>query len=186
MSSVRLFILDSLARHGEMHGHQLRIQAEREHVHLWTDVSVSSLYQVIKRLATEGLVTVVRSEREGNFPERQVYAITPLGRTALKELYLDGLTDIWMKPDPFDLALARLDPERVDALPDVLHDRLLALRALLEDKVHQSERADQYLTVSEKHALKHSEVRLTAEIDWLQGVIAALPDIMAEARSSPL
>jgi hypothetical protein len=38
-----------------MHGHQLRLLAEEEHVALWTDITVGSLYGAIKRLAAEEL-----------------------------------------------------------------------------------------------------------------------------------
>lgn len=169
-----------------MHGHQLRVQAEKEHVHLWTDVSVSSLYQVIKRLTSDGLITEIRTEREGNFPERQVYAISTTGRATLKKLHHDGLTDIWMKPDPFDLAIARLDSDDLAELPAALERRLAGLRAMLEEKKQQYARAVQYLTISEKHALKHSEIRLEADISWLQGVIASLPEIITEAEAAPL
>ena len=72
VSSTLLFIIDALARHGEMHGHQLRLLAEQEHVHLRTDFSVGGLYGAIKRLAGEGLLTEVRTERAGGYPERQV------------------------------------------------------------------------------------------------------------------
>ena len=82
MSSVRLYILGALAVEGPMHGHQLRLLAEKEHVHYWTDISVGSLYGVIKRLAAEGLITELRVEREGNYPERQVYDVSPAGRVA--------------------------------------------------------------------------------------------------------
>ena len=115
MSSIRLFILDICARNGEMHGHKVRLQAEQEHVHLWTDISVGSLYQTIKRLVSEGLLAEVRTEKEGNLPERQVYCITEEGRRNLKELQKDGLRRIWMKPDPFDLALTRLDQDELAA-----------------------------------------------------------------------
>jgi DNA-binding PadR family transcriptional regulator len=46
-----------------MHGHQLRLLAEEEHVALWTDITVGSLYGAIKRLAAEELIEEVRVER---------------------------------------------------------------------------------------------------------------------------
>ena len=68
MSSVRLYILGALAEEGPMHGHQLRLLAEQERVHYWTDISVGSLYGVIKRLSTEGLITELRLERSATIP----------------------------------------------------------------------------------------------------------------------
>jgi DNA-binding PadR family transcriptional regulator len=183
VSSIRLFILTSYAEHGEMHGHQVRLQAEREHLHLWTDISVGSVYGAIKRLAAEGLLEVVRVERAGNLPERQVYAITGAGRSALAALRHEGLSAIWLKPDPFDLALTRLDPDTLRELPDVVEGRIKALKGLLQEKIVLNQRADEYLTLSEKHALTHTEHRLRAEIGWHEGILAAVPDIIADEES---
>ena len=63
MSSIRLFILSSFDELGPMHGHRLRLEAERKHVHLWTDISVGAVYGAMKRLAAEGLKQA-RNRRE--------------------------------------------------------------------------------------------------------------------------
>jgi DNA-binding PadR family transcriptional regulator len=180
VSSIRLFILTSFAEHGEMYGHQVRVQAEQEHLQLWTDISVASMYGAIKRLAAEGLLEAVRSEREGNLPERQVYAITDAGRRVLAALRHEGLNTIWFKPDPFDLALTRLDPDELGALPAVIDTRLETLKRLLQEKITLNERADEYLTLSEKHALTHTEYRLRAEIAWHEVLSAASAQIIAD------
>lgn len=183
MSSIRLFILGSFAQHGELHGHQLRLLAEEEHVHLWTDVTVGAIYGALKRLVAEGLLAEVRTEREGNYPERQVYAISDEGREALTALRFDGLRHIGLKPDPFDLALTRLDPDKLDELPTMLDTRLDALNSLLHAAIDNKNTALPYLTISERHAFSHREHRVRSEIAWLEGVIASLPEIIADERS---
>ncbi|GAB2585855.1 PadR family transcriptional regulator [Microlunatus antarcticus] len=182
MSSIRLYILDALARRGDMHGHQLRLLAEEEHVHLWTDISVGALYGALKRLTTEGLLAEVRVEREGSYPERQVYGITDAGRTALAELHREGLHQVSFRPDPFDLALSRPDPDRLDDLPSALESRLATLRALLEATERQNVRARPYLSLGETHALLHREHRLRAEIAWHTDLVAAVGDVIADER----
>jgi len=182
VSSIRLYILDGLARRGEMHGHQLRLLGEQEHVHLWTDFSVGALYGALKRLATEGLLAEVRVEREGSYPERQVYGITPAGREVLDGLHRQHLEQVAFRPDPFDLALSRPDPTRLDELPGALEVRLAALRALLEDTERQNERARPYLSLGETHALLHREHRLRAEIAWHTDLVSALPAVIADER----
>ena len=147
MSSIRLYILDALARRGEMHGHQLRLLAEQEHVHLWTDISVGALYGALKRLATEGLLAEVRTEREGSYPERQVYGITDRGREVLGDLHRQQLEQVWFRPDPFDLALSRPDAARLDDLVDVLEDRVTTLQRLLSETDAANDRARPYLSV---------------------------------------
>jgi DNA-binding PadR family transcriptional regulator len=186
VSSIRLFILDALARHGEMHGHQLRLLAEQEHVHLWTDISVGALYGALKRLAGEGLLAEVRVEREGSYPERQVYGITETGRAALASLQREALAHVVFKPDPFDLALCRSDPERLDALPEAIEDRLRTLRALLAETSAANDRARPHLSLAETHALQHREHRLRAEIDWHAALVADLPAVVADERARAL
>ncbi|AMM19291.1 hypothetical protein AX769_03020 [Frondihabitans sp. PAMC 28766] len=183
MSSIRLFILDAFERYGEMHGHQLRQQAEQERIALWTDVSVGALYGAIKRLAADGLLAEVRTEREGNFPERQVYAITDAGRALLQTLHQTTLLEITYKPDPFDLALARLDPERLDDLPRTIQERIDTYETLLAKTVANNERAHPWLSVGEDVVISHGEHRLRSEIGWLQHVQEQLPAIIADERA---
>ena len=186
MSSIRLFVLDALARHGEMHGHQLRLLAEQEHVHLWTDISVGALYGAIKRLAGEGLLAEVRTERAGAYPERQVYGITDAGRASLAALQAGALAQVVFKPDPFDLALCRSDPDRLDELPDAIRERLHTLQALLAETEQANARARPYLSLAETHALQHREHRLRAEVDWHRALVEALPAVVADERTRAL
>ncbi|GAB2462475.1 DNA-binding PadR family transcriptional regulator [Conyzicola lurida] len=180
MSSVRLYILGALAAEGPMHGHQLRLLAEQEHVHYWTDVSVGSLYGAIKRLAAEGLITELRVEREGNYPERQVYALSEQGTAALADLRREGLNTVVFKPDPFDLAMSRLDPDRLDDVAGALGSRLVTLRTLLAESEAQRDVADKYLTVNERFILSHKSARLRAEIEWHEALVTQLPIILAD------
>jgi len=183
VSSIRVFILGSLAERGEMHGHQLRLLGEQEHIHLWTDFTVGGIYGALKRLAAEDLITAVRTERAGNRPERQVYAITPAGRTCLASMLRDTLDDFALRPDPFDLALTRLDPDSLGALPRVLAARRGSIAATMARQSLSFERADPYLTVAERHTMQHQRFRLQAELDWLDSVIAALPEIVHDELS---
>lgn len=183
MSSIRLFILGALDLEGEKYGHQLRQLAELERVHLWTDISVGALYGAIKRLAAEGLIEEVRVEREGSYPERQVWSITESGREALHALRLSGLQDVVVKPDPFDLAVARLDLSEAESLPAILEGRLARLRMMLAETEAHTARVAQYLSVGEIHVMKHKTERLRAEIAWHEELVQKLPEIISDERS---
>ncbi len=180
MSSIRLFILGTLDSEGPMHGHQLRLLAEEERIHLWTDVSVGSLYGAIKRLANEGLIVGLRSEREGSYPERVVYDITDAGRRALSTLRETGLSAVEFRNDPFDLAMARLDPDALDSLPHVLETRLLALRSKLSEQEFLAQAAAPHLSRAETWVMQHRIDRLRAEVDSHERLLALLPDIIAD------
>lgn len=183
MSSIRLFILGSLEQHGPMHGHQLRLLAEEEHVDTWTDISVGSLYGAIKRLAAEGLIEEVRTEREGAYPPRQVWGITQAGRVAAGVIRMTALREIVLKPDPFDLVLTRLDPDHLDDLPALIDARLATLRAMLVDNEAHLDAIRRYLTLAEIHATEHRQARLRAEITWHASLLSDLPAIIEDERN---
>lgn len=187
MSSIRLFILDALELVGPMHGHQLRLLAEKEHVQEWTDISVGALYGAIKRLAAEDLITEVRQEREGSYPERVVYAITDAGRLSLAIMRDDMLREIVIKPDPFDLAMSRLDPTRLDELDGQLSARLTRLRSQLDQTISHTASISHHLTLGESVVMQHKVERLRAEITWHEHLYSQLPAIVADekARKEP-
>jgi len=163
-----------------MHGHQLRLLAEEEHVHEWTDITVGALYGAIKRLVAEGLLEDVRTEREGNYPERQVLGISAAGREALTHLRHEALRTIVIKPDPFDLAMTRLDSETLERLPDVIDERLQTMRTLLADAERHHRSITGFLTEAEKMVLTHKLARLDGEIAWLTRLSLELPAIIAD------
>ena len=128
MSSIRLFILGTLARTGPLHGHQIRHQAQTDRTELWTDVRAGSLYGALKRLASEGLVRELRTERVGNRPERTVYEITADGRRALSAVRDEALRTLVSPNDPFDLALTQTPDLAEETLAQVVANRLAGLR----------------------------------------------------------
>jgi DNA-binding PadR family transcriptional regulator len=179
VSSIRLFILGALADEGDMYGHQLRQLAEKEHVDMWTDITVGALYGAIKRLAAEGLIAEERVEREGAYPERQVWRITQEGRVALGTLRLGGLREIVIKPDPFDLAISRPDRDRLDELPMLLEARLSSLRAMLIEEQAHTASITKYLTPMELFVMEHRGARIRAEVAWHEELVNRLPALIA-------
>ena len=179
MSSIRLFILSSFAEHGPMHGHLLRSIAEKMKVPLWTDISVGAVYGAMKRLAAEGLLREAGREQQGKRPTRQVYEITEEGRRVLDRLRLEGLNDIWFKPDPFDLALTRIDAKLLKTLPQILARRLETVKAMLAERRRISTEARAHAGPAKQWVLKHSEYRLEAEARYLSDLLKNLDGIAA-------
>ncbi len=183
MSSIRLFILGALADEGEMHGHQLRQLAEKEHIDMWTDITVGALYGAIKRLASEGLIEEARVERDGAYPERQVWRVTHEGLIALATVRRAGLREIVIKPDPFDLAISRLDKTTLDEIPATVEARVSALRTMLvQDRAHVLS-VSKYLTRAELLVMDHRAQRIRAEIEWHEELLRQLPDIINDEKS---
>jgi DNA-binding PadR family transcriptional regulator len=181
MSSIRLFILSSFAELGPMHGHRLRVEAEQRHVDLWTDFTVGAVYGAMNRLAAEGLLRASGTEQEGNRPTRQIYEITDQGLAALANLRRVELEEIWFKYDPFDLALTRVDAGMLDELPDILARRLEKLQAMLETRRANAYRREQ-VGRAKDWALRHTEYRLEAEVNYLTDLLRAASEIIADER----
>ena len=177
MSSIRLFVLSTVAELGPVHGHLIRLMAERMQAPLWTDISVGALYGAINRLASEGLLRETAQERAGNRPTRQLYEITEEGRRALDALRREGLSEVWFKPDPFDLALVRLDKKTGKALPAILAKRLETVRAMLAERKRVSAEVGIKAGLGKFWILRHSEYRLQAEVDYLTDLLKAAHDI---------
>jgi DNA-binding PadR family transcriptional regulator len=180
VSPIRLFILGAFDERGPMHGHQLRLLAEEERIHLWADVSVGALYGAIKRLANEGLIHELRVEREGSYPERQVFDITAEGRAALTVLREEGLRRLVLKNDPFDLAVTRLDRDRLDQLPAAIQARIDGLTETVAEQQRRMASALPYLTVVEVWVMEHRADRIRAEIDSHERLLAMIPEIVAD------
>ncbi len=166
-----------------MHGHALRLLADEEHIDEWADVTPGAVYGAFKRLAAEELIEAVRVEREGNYPERQVYAITAAGEESLREIRKEALETIVHRPDPFDLALARLGPENLPDLRETIEVRAAELRARIDAEAIKLARISTYLTVTERHVTRHDEYRLRGELAWHEHLLAVLPEIEADEKS---
>ena len=180
MSSIRLFILGTLARTGPLHGHQIRHQAQVDRTELWADVQAGSLYGALKRLANEGLVRLVRTERVGNRPERTVYEITQDGRRALYAVRDEALRTVSWPNDPFDLALTQSPDLAEETLTQVVANRLAGLRVRQATVRQTAESADPYLNEAERLVVRHQQERTAAEIRWHEELLDRIPKIVAD------
>ena len=180
MSSIRVFILGTLAASGPLHGHQLRHQAQVDHTELWADVHVGSVYGALKRLANEGLVREVRTERVGNRPERTVYEITADGRRALSAVRDEALRTLVSPNDPFDLALTQTPDLAEETLAQVVANRLAGLRVREASLRQTAASADPYVNEAERMVMEHISERCAAEVRWHEELLNRVPKIVAD------
>jgi DNA-binding PadR family transcriptional regulator len=182
VSSIRLFILGTLAASGPLHGHQIRQQAQSDRTDMWADVPVGSLYGALKRMAHEGLVREVRTERVGNRPERTVYEITREGHRALDAVRDQALRELVLRNDPFDLALSQSRDLPEETLTQIVANRLAGLRVQESSLRHRAETADIYLNEAERLVLRHLIERAAAEVRWHEELLGRMPKIAADFR----
>ncbi|MBF6327876.1 PadR family transcriptional regulator [Nocardia transvalensis] len=179
MNETRLFVLAALARRGPMHGHQLRRDARLDRADLWSRVKPGSLYGALHRMEDEGLIRPLRTEQQGALPARTVYEITEEGRRELRALRDEAFTDVDIRPDPVDLALAvSADLDR-DLLRGYLEDRIAALRTRATRIEHQLDRRWPDQSLADDLIVDHARLRIQAEIEWHEKVLTDLDKLNA-------
>lgn len=170
-----------------MHGHQIRHNAEQDHTDRWTDFTVGSLYGALKRLTADGAIEVLATEQHGNLPARTIYAITEQGRRELDTLRAALLRDTRIRADPTDLALQYSDDLPPDELLRVAQQRRTELATQLDSWHELVEHARPHLKGLEPVIVRHTLLRLEAELTWHDELIAhleAVPDSVQKGAPS--
>jgi len=97
-------------------------------------LNFGSLYSVIKSLEKHDFIRVAQTEREGNRPERVVYAITDAGRQEAEE-WLRELVEVPVKEYPaIETGLSLLPMLPPETAADLLESRRDRLDADLEER----------------------------------------------------
>lgn len=183
---VRLLILGLLAE-TPLHGHQIRRAADQSGIEQWGEVKVGSLYGMLGRLETEGLIEPVRVEQEGRRPQRTVYAITDDGRQELAIHRERALSQPMLHSTTVEAALkwsAGLDES---ALRERLDRRRTALAAALSDLIANRElhRGEGHLSAASLAGYRRTELHLEAELAWHDELDSMLPEIARETAIMP-
>ena len=183
--TVRLVILGLLLDR-PLYGYEIK-QIIEEHMSDWTSIAFGSIYFAIDKLAAEGFVQKVRTERESGRPSRSVYEITTAGRKEFIRL----LEEQWQQFDrqyfPLDICLFFLD-----SLPRAQVRAYLALRkaalqaALTELRKHRAEQVTQPEVPWQAGAIfDHALLHLKAELQWITGLLNELESGKEQARALP-
>lgn len=110
---------------------------------VWADIHYGSIYQVLARMATEGLVEEVSRGREGRRPARSTFGITDAGREELRRLLRRAWSTPSQEVQPVNVALSFLG---FGLLPDsdieaCLEQRLSYLADAAADLVAEEKRS---------------------------------------------
>ncbi|MCP2343253.1 PadR family transcriptional regulator [Actinomadura rupiterrae] len=139
-------------------------------------INWGSFYTVVRNLEKHGLIKATGTVRQGNQPDRTVYAITPEGSAELTD-WLRELVAVPEREYPrFEAALADiagLDPREFTVL---LRRRLEALDADLAEQERQLAEARSWLP---ELLLIEADYHLTlsrAETGWVRALLARLED----------
>jgi DNA-binding PadR family transcriptional regulator len=163
---ARLFVLATLARLGEAHGHEVTREAATDRVEQWAHVSAGALYSALRKLETDGLIEGVRTEQVGRYPQRTVYAVTAAGQAELDATRTKAWHAVGLPSDPFDLALTVSDGADVDALRAAITARLAGYEKARAELAGDAEQLRPYLEPTAAAVIRHVQLRYDTEIAW--------------------
>src|SRR5580692_2616053 len=162
--------LGTLARHGPLHGHQIRRIAEVTNVTEWGGVSVGALYRELRTMERDGLIETVRTEQVGRRPERTVYQITGEGYLELATLREHAIKPTgFYGPDPLGVALSfageSTDPRE---LRTMLRARRGRVAISAEEISAERERleANGHIGGLQATVMRRAQMHLEAELRW--------------------
>lgn len=163
----RKLLLLGLLRSQEMHGYQIN---ELIDAHLGTSIELKkpTIYKLLGAMVNDGWINF-HEEREGNYPTRRVYRITPEGEEAFQHLLRQSLAVY--KPISY---LGNVGIMYLDTLP------VEEAAALLRQRREEVENLTQVLRTDEQHEggfqlmLSYHLGQLNAEKQWLDELIGHL------------
>lgn len=117
MNRYDLVLLGFIAEK-ESSGYDIITTIKRRELDRWAKISTSTVYNRLLRLEKTECIKG-RVERDGNRPERTIYAITPKGRTHLRKEVVKHL--VGFNDDPRQLGFAFLFATRPQEVAKQLH-----------------------------------------------------------------
>jgi DNA-binding PadR family transcriptional regulator len=130
----------------------------------------ASLYRTIDRLHAAGLVSVVETERDHQYPERTIYMITDAGRVATRE-WLEEMLAVPKQDFPeFPAALSHvvmLTPQETLALLERRETLLTAMHQGLAAGLASTASMPRVISLEAEYVLATA----TAQLAWIRSVI---------------
>ncbi len=97
------FLFLGLLAKGPKHGYDIKLQLQ-EDLGPRIGLQIKSIYYPLQKMESSGLVAKDMGRREGRFPEKYVYRITPKGRKRFEELIEEKLLSVERPFFEIDLA----------------------------------------------------------------------------------
>ncbi|MBN1825524.1 MAG: PadR family transcriptional regulator [Candidatus Eisenbacteria bacterium] len=116
-----------------MHGYRINQIVQQMGLEHWANLSPSSIYNTLGRLAKKGAVSVT-TEREGKAPERTVYHITDRGRDLLQEHLRASLVYVGPEDRLFYVAVSFMESLPEEEIAALLEERIRRIETLIEDE----------------------------------------------------
>ncbi len=176
---------------GPAHGYQLRGSFEQAVGEQWGGLNIGHLYQILDRLARDGLIETERQPQPVK-PDRLVHRITPAGRAELDSwLSQPSVRPRGYRDDFFLKVMAAAELGDAALLAEVLsRQRLHLLRELRSlagaaAMTSGSPVVSLLITAAELHVRADLQIVDAAEAGWPPGIPAARPAAAPADAGSP-
>lgn len=169
MTDAELAILSLIAEQPR-HGYDLEQIIEARGMRDWTEIGFSSIYYLLNKLETAGLVESRLQQAEGKGPARKVYSITRHGQQALVEGALTALSIPRSGPSPFLLGLSNYPIVPREQLLDALKTYAARLDESMQH-IRQRAEAQRPLPPFVQAMFDYSQSMLEAERRWIHTFI---------------
>jgi DNA-binding PadR family transcriptional regulator len=164
------FLFLGLLAEGPKHGYEIKLQLE-EDLGPNIGLQIKSIYYPLQKMESTGLIEKEIGRREGRFPEKYVYRITPKGRKKFDELIGQSLLSVERPFFQIDLAFYFLPLVDKTKAKRRLKARLTLLKKVKKElTVLQSAAKTKILSLILQHDLDLVE----AEISSTQKIISQL------------
>lgn len=154
------------------HGYEVECCIKERGIRDWTEIGFSSIYYILNKLETAGWLHGQRRNDEIK-PSRKVYAITDLGRAAIRQAVRIRLISPRPHSADFDLALANMAVLDAQESRSALEERRRNIKSVY-DNVLSKWKCDggDALPLHVRALFEHSLAILHTELAWLDGFIA--------------
>jgi DNA-binding PadR family transcriptional regulator len=190
VTNAELAIL-SLVVEQPRHGYDIEATIAERNMRDWTDIGFSSIYYVLNKLESAGLVISEREPAPGRGPARRVYSTTEEGIDTLRREALAALAGPARRPSSFQLGLATLPYLDGDDVAEAIADHGRELETRLEVLTERREAAaslagpDRALPFHVAAMFDLGAVQIGAELDWLRRFATDLDRRRDTERSQP-
>jgi len=178
MTNAELAILSVVAERPR-HGYEIdQVITERD-MREWTEVGLSSIYYVLRKLEKAGLIEG-HLEEAGRGPARRVYRVTPAGAEARRVALLAALSQPQRCYPPLQLGLAglpALGPAEAVAALEQYRTASAARLAHIQERRRQQQPRPFFVDAM----FDQSASLLEAELAWVERLIARLGQEQAGA-----
>jgi DNA-binding PadR family transcriptional regulator len=160
-----------LLREQAMHPYEMQRHLQQRHILDLLALKRGSLYHAINQLQRAELIEPVETSREGRWPERTVYRITPAGTDELTVWLRDMLTAPVREPSTFIAALTHILHLAPDDALTQLQMRLVSLEASVASLAAIELGIGQLVGRAEVLEVEYARAMAAAESAWVRTVV---------------